>query len=132
MKIAEIDWQAFWNALSHQDCAGRDRWVGRWAFADDGARLSMAPALSQSGCYSIVGDGEVPDHDVFVVRTLRTATQASQKACSRLESDKARQAPIYIRLAAAPSRIDMSGWNSVKSMNWQRCLRSEKALSRSF
>jgi len=59
MKIAEIDWQAFWNALSHQDCAGRDRWVGRWAFADDGARLSMAPALSQSGCYSIVGDGEV-------------------------------------------------------------------------
>ena len=100
MKIAEIDWQVFWNALRQQDCAGRDRWLGRWAFADDGARLSMAPALSQSGCSSIAGDGEAPDHDVFAVRTLPTATQASQKACSRLESDKARQPASYIRLAA--------------------------------
>jgi len=73
----------------------------------------MAPALSQSGCSSIAGDGEVPDHDVFAVRTLPTATQASQKACSRLESDKARQPSSYIHLLPPSSRIDMSGWNSV-------------------
>jgi hypothetical protein len=53
MKIAEIDWQIFWDALSQQDCGSRDRWLGRWVFADDGARLSMAAALSQSGCSRI-------------------------------------------------------------------------------
>jgi hypothetical protein len=72
MKIAEIDRQVFWNALRLQDGAGRDRWLGRWVFADDGVRLSMAPPLSQPRCSNIAGDDEVSDHDVFAARTLPT------------------------------------------------------------
>ena len=43
MKIAEIDWQLFWHAFSQQDVESRDRWVGRWVFADAGVKLSMRP-----------------------------------------------------------------------------------------
>jgi hypothetical protein len=41
MKIAQIDWPLFWPALNQQDSASRNRWLGRWVFADDGVRLSM-------------------------------------------------------------------------------------------
>jgi hypothetical protein len=44
MKIAQIDWPLFWHALKQQDSASRNRWLGRWVFANDGVRLSMQPA----------------------------------------------------------------------------------------
>ena len=44
MKIAEVDWPLFWPALNQQDSASRNRWLGRWVFADEGVRLSLQPA----------------------------------------------------------------------------------------
>jgi len=49
MKIAEIDWQLFWHALGQQRFTDRDRWLGRWFFADDGVRMSMQSAPSETG-----------------------------------------------------------------------------------
>ena len=49
MKIAEIDWQLFWHALGQQRFTDRDRWLGRWVFADDGVRMSMQSAPSETG-----------------------------------------------------------------------------------
>ena len=44
MRIAEIDWPLFWHALSQLDPTEGDLWLARWAFADDGARLSLRAA----------------------------------------------------------------------------------------
>lgn len=55
MKIAEIDWQLFWYALSEQDSVGRERWLGRWVFADDAVRLSMQPTLFEAGNSNLAG-----------------------------------------------------------------------------
>ena len=49
MKIAEIDWQLFWHALGQQRFTDQDRWLGRWVFADDGVRMSMQSAPSETG-----------------------------------------------------------------------------------
>ncbi len=46
MKIAEIDWRLFWHALGQQRFTDRDRWLGRWVFADDGVKMSMQSAPS--------------------------------------------------------------------------------------
>lgn len=43
MKIAEIGWPLFWQALDQQDPAKRDFWLARWVFADDGVKLSLRP-----------------------------------------------------------------------------------------
>jgi hypothetical protein len=43
MKIAEIGWPLFWQALHQQDPAKRDFWLARWVFADDGVKLSLRP-----------------------------------------------------------------------------------------
>ena len=40
MRIAEIDWPLFWQALRQQDPTVRERWLARWVFADDTVRLS--------------------------------------------------------------------------------------------
>jgi hypothetical protein len=44
MRIAEIDWSMFWQALRQQQPAVKERWLRRWVFADDGVRLSLRPA----------------------------------------------------------------------------------------
>jgi hypothetical protein len=43
MRIAEIEWPLFWQALRQQDPTVRERWLGRWVFADDTVRLSRQP-----------------------------------------------------------------------------------------
>jgi hypothetical protein len=43
MRIAEIDWPVFWQALGQQDPTLRDRWLARWVFADDAVKLSLRP-----------------------------------------------------------------------------------------
>jgi hypothetical protein len=43
MKMAEIGWPLFWQALHQQDPAKRDFWRARWVFADDGVKLSLRP-----------------------------------------------------------------------------------------
>jgi hypothetical protein len=49
MKIAEIDWQLFWHAFRQQLSLDRDRWLGRWVFADDGVRLAMRSVSPEIG-----------------------------------------------------------------------------------
>jgi hypothetical protein len=44
MRIAEIDWPLFWQALNSLDPATRDHWLSRWVFADDAVKLSRQPA----------------------------------------------------------------------------------------
>jgi hypothetical protein len=44
MRIAEIDWPLFWQALTSLDPATRDHWLSRWVFADDAVKLSRQPA----------------------------------------------------------------------------------------
>jgi hypothetical protein len=44
MKIAEIDWPLFWQALSQLDSTARDHSLARWVFADDAVKLSLQPA----------------------------------------------------------------------------------------
>jgi hypothetical protein len=43
MKIAEIDWALFWQALNVLEPAAREHWLSRWVFADDGVKLSRQP-----------------------------------------------------------------------------------------
>jgi len=49
MKIAEIDWQLFWDAFRQQLSLDRYRWLGRWVFAADGVRLSMRSVSPEIG-----------------------------------------------------------------------------------
>ena len=44
MRIAEIDWPLFWQALGQLDPTARDHWLARWVFADDAVKLSLRPA----------------------------------------------------------------------------------------
>ncbi|MGE5219908.1 MAG: hypothetical protein ACM3SP_23145 [Chloroflexota bacterium] len=43
MKIAQIDWPLFWQAWRQQNPLDREKWLGRWVFADDAVKLSMRP-----------------------------------------------------------------------------------------
>ena len=43
MRVAEIDWPLFWQALAKLEPATRDRWLSRWVFADDAVKLSLRP-----------------------------------------------------------------------------------------
>jgi hypothetical protein len=47
MKIAEVDWPLFWHALNQQDSASRNRWLGRWVFADEGVEAVSAAGASR-------------------------------------------------------------------------------------
>lgn len=49
MRIAEIDWPLFWQALNRLDPATRDHWVSRWVFADDAVKLSRRSAGDAEG-----------------------------------------------------------------------------------
>ena len=43
MRIAEIDWSLFWQALNSLEPAMRDHWLSRWVFADNSVKLSRQP-----------------------------------------------------------------------------------------
>lgn len=49
MRIAEIDWPLFWEALGKLEPAARDPWLSRWVFADDAVALSRRPAEAPQG-----------------------------------------------------------------------------------
>ena len=65
MRIAEIDWQLFWHAFSQQGVESRDRWLGRWAFADASVKLSMRPMALEPSSSSPSDDDEAPGQNVF-------------------------------------------------------------------
>ena len=65
MKIAEIDWHLFWYAFSQQDEESRDRWLGRWVFADAGVKLSMRPMPLELSSSNPSYDDEAPEQNVF-------------------------------------------------------------------
>ena len=65
MKIAEIDWHLFWHAFSQQDVESRDRWLGRWVFADADVKLSMRPMPLEPSSSSPSYDDEAPEQNVF-------------------------------------------------------------------
>jgi hypothetical protein len=79
MKIAQIDRLLFWHALSQQDSASRNRWLGRWLFADDAVRLSMQPAPSETTGSNLANASDVPEHEVLSTETLPAAMKADQK-----------------------------------------------------
>lgn len=49
MRIAEIDWPLFWEALERLEPAARDHWLSRWVFADDAVKLSLRAAGDPRG-----------------------------------------------------------------------------------
>jgi hypothetical protein len=52
MKMAEIDWQLFWQAWRQQNDARREQWLERWVFDDQRVRLSMRPIPREKGSNS--------------------------------------------------------------------------------
>jgi hypothetical protein len=45
MRIAEIEWPVFWQALRQQsEPTARAVWLARWVFADEAVKLSLRPS----------------------------------------------------------------------------------------
>jgi hypothetical protein len=47
MTVSIIAWRIFWGWRETRDPAALDRWLERWAFADDGVRISIGSHLSR-------------------------------------------------------------------------------------
>lgn len=78
MRVAEIDWPLFWHALSQLDPPGRDLWLARWVFADDGARLSLRAAPPKMNDFVLPPGGEGSETNKSLVK-IRARELASTR-----------------------------------------------------